>query len=428
MSTRVIIAALLTLTGVTAGPVITGRGDTRMRDAGVRDVAARAALFDSIPSPAGPGSGEPNLTVGPDGRVYLSWLEPAPDSTHAFKFSVHDGRAWTAPRTIRRGRDFFVNWADFPSLSVMPDGRLVAHWLQRSGKGSYAYGVRMAASRDGGLTWSTPVVPHADSSDTEHGFVSVWADGANASAAWLDGRKSGKGGHDSPAHGSAVSEMMVVAGGLDARGRAMPETVIDERACDCCQTAAAVTSTGAIVAYRDRSPDEIRDIYTVRRVGTKWSAPAPVHRDGWKIAACPVNGPSISARGTRVALAWFTAANDSARVKLAFSANGGAAFGAPVRIDDGNPAGRVGTVLLADGSALVTWVERTGGDTATVRARRVDANGTRGAAMTIAASSAARASGFPRVAVTSSHALFAWTMPGRPSSVRTARVALSSFR
>ena len=29
-----------------------------------------------IDSPAGPGSGDPNLSVGPDGRIYLSWLEP----------------------------------------------------------------------------------------------------------------------------------------------------------------------------------------------------------------------------------------------------------------------------------------------------------------------------------------------------------------
>jgi hypothetical protein len=43
-------------------------------------------------------------------------------------------------------------------------------------------------------------------------------------------------------------------------------------------------------------------------------------------------------------------------------------------------------------------------------------------------SSAARASGFPRVALTNSHAFFAWTQPGKPSSVRTARIALTSFR
>ena len=48
-----------------------------------------AFTIDSVTSPAGPGSAEPNLTVGADGRVYMSWLEPA-DSGHAPRFSVYD--------------------------------------------------------------------------------------------------------------------------------------------------------------------------------------------------------------------------------------------------------------------------------------------------------------------------------------------------
>ena len=368
-----------------------------------------------------PGSAEPNLAVGPDGRIYMSWFEPV-DSAQALRFAIHDGKAWSAPRTIRQGRDFFVNWADFPSLAVLPDGRIVAHWLQRTGKSTYAYGVRVSQSRDAGLTWSAPVALHTDNSDTEHGFVSMWADGAGVGAVWLDGRKYNKAGHN------ASNEMTLMSASIDATGKPNGETTVDARVCDCCQTSAAITANGPVVVYRDRSAAEIRDIYVVRRVGATWSEPMPVHQDGWKIDACPVNGPSVSAQGSRVGVAWFTAANDSARVKFAFSDDGAARFGAPVRVDDGNPAGRVGTVLLNDGSALVTWIERTGGDTASVRARRIAANGTRGPAVTVAASSAARASGFPRVALTSTHAFLAWTPPGKPAAARTARIALTSFR
>src|SRR5687767_6486871 len=133
-------------------------------------VAASNPSADSIASPAGPGSAEPNLAVGPDGRVYMSWLEPA-DSGYALKFSSFDGTSWATPRTIRSGRDFFVNWADFPSIVVLGKDHLAAHWLQRTGKSTYAYGVRVAQSRDGGAAWSTPVRPHIDSADVEHGFV-----------------------------------------------------------------------------------------------------------------------------------------------------------------------------------------------------------------------------------------------------------------
>ncbi len=380
------------------------------------DDSAPDPLVAPVPSPAGPGAGEPFLAMAPDGRVYLSWIEPV-DSAHALKFSVYDGASWSAPRTIRQGRDFFVNWADFPSIKVLEDGRLAAHWLQRTGTGTYAYGVRVAQSEDGGATWSEALIPHRDSSDTEHGFVSLWPEGAGIGAVWLDGRKYSKAGH------SPTNEMMVVSTTISPDGRLGAETALDERACDCCQTAVAITSSGPIVAYRDRTADEIRDIYVVRRINGGWTAPAPVYADGWKIAACPVNGPAIAAKDERVALAWFTSANDSARVKVAFSSDAGATFGAPVRIDEGQPAGRVDVALLRDGSALVSWIERTGGDTAAVRARHVSAEGKPAPAITIASSSAARASGFPRMVLRGDDAIFAWTEPGKPSAVRLAKLS-----
>lgn len=389
--------------------------------AAVRNARAASPLPDSLATPAAPGSTTPNLRVGADGRVYLSWLEPA-DSGYALRFATLDGARWSAPRTIRSGRDFFVNWADFPSMEILNGGRLAAHWLQRNGGGTYAYGVRISHSADGGKSWSTPVTPHRDSSQTEHGFVALWREGPVLGAVWLDGRKFSKDSHN------ASNEMMLVSTTLGAKGKLGPEVRLDERTCDCCQNAAAMTADGPIIAYRDRSRDEIRDIYVTRRVNGTWTRGNAVHADTWTIAACPVNGPSLSASGKRVALAWFTAANDSPRVKVAFSDNSGAGFRAPIRVDDGNPAGRVAVELLADGSALVTWIERTGGDTASVRVRRIARDGRAGPSRTVAASSSARASGFPRMAVTGSDAVFAWTVPGRPSAIRVARLPISGLR
>lgn len=378
---------------------------------------AGSFAVDSVPSPAAAGSAEPFLAVSGN-RVYMSWLEPV-DSGHALRFAALEGSRWSAPRTIRSGRDFFVNWADFPSVQALEDGRLVAHWLQRNGTGTYAYGVRVAQSSDGGQSWSAPITPHRDDSPTEHGFVTLWPENGTLNAVWLDGRNMGAGGHGS------AGPMMLVSTTIDATGKTGAEVRVDERVCDCCQTDAAMTADGAIVAYRDRSPDEIRDIYVTRRVGGRWTPGVPVHADNWRIAACPVNGPSVAASGRRVALAWFTAANDTARVKVAFSGDAGATFGEPVRVDDGYPAGRVDVVLLQDGGALVSWIERIGGDTAAVRVRRIGSDGKVGVARTVARSSAARASGFPRMAIAGRDVVFAWTQPGKPSAVRVARVAVS---
>jgi hypothetical protein len=386
------------------------------------DEAALAGVVE-IESPAAPGSGEPNLAAGPDGRVYLTWVERREEGGHALRFAVLDGERWSEPGTIATGDDWFVNWADFPSLAVLPGGGLAAHWLQKSGPGTYAYDVRIARSGDGGRTWSAPVTPHRDGTQTEHGFVSMWPEaGDSVAAVWLDGRGFTADGHD------PANEMMLMYTRIGPGGGPGAEHLLDDRICDCCQTSAVVTSRGPLVVYRDRSPEEIRDISVVRRVDGAWTPPAPVHRDGWEIAACPVNGPFASAEGERVAVAWFTAARDTARVNVAFSDDAGATFAPPVRVDGGAPVGRVAVQLLDDGSALVSWLERMDDDRAAVRVRRVSRDGALGAPQTVAESSGARSSGFPRMVRAGDRVVFAWTASGDPSRVRVAAARVDRGR
>ena len=132
-------------------------------------------------------------------------------------------------------------------------------------------------------------------------------------------------------------------------------------------------ATVRFVAYRNRSADEVRDIYVSRFTGDAWTVPAPVHDDGWKIDGCPVNGPSISASDRHVAVAWFTAPKDEGHALVAFSRDAGRTFSAPVQVDDTASLGRVDVEQLADGSAVVGWIELAGD------ARRVQgaAGGTR---------------------------------------------------
>jgi hypothetical protein len=181
-----------------------------------------------------------------------------------------------------------------------------------------------------------------------------------------------------------------------------------------------MTSRGPVVVYRDRSPDEVRDIAILRRVDGKWTQPALVHADDWHIEGCPVNGPSVVANGEQVAVAWFTGARDTARVNVAFSSDAGATFSAPVRVDDGNPAGRVDVEFDANGRALVTWLERVGDERAEVRLRSVSPDGASSDAIVVASSAAARSSGFPRMVRSGDELVFAWTQPGDTARVRMA--------
>lgn len=377
-----------------------------------------------LASPAAKPSGEPFLAVDRQGAVHMTWIEKTGDSTHAVRYARMADGTWTDPSTIVERNDLFVNWADFPSVLVTPSGRLVAHWLQRSGNGRYAYDVRTAQSSDGGQTWSEGAVLHSDTSPTEHGFVALWnAEGDSIQAAWLDGRHMA-GGHGTGG-GGAMSLQSVTMAADGSKGR---EQAIDLRSCDCCQVAGTVSASGPVVAYRDRSDEEIRDIAVVRYVNGEWTEPRVVHNDGWKIAACPVNGPALASRGNRVAIAWFTGAQDTARVLVAFSSDGGASFGAPIQVDNGAPSGRVGIALVSDNDAVVSWLENVPGEMAEVLTRRVKDDGKTGEPFTISETSAARASGFPRIVVRGDDLIAAWTLAGDSAQVRVARVQLEALQ
>jgi hypothetical protein len=381
--------------------------------------SARAVTVTELPSPAGADAAEPFVATAPDGRVTLSWLERAADSSVALRFAFLDSTrtAWSEPREILRRTDLFVNWADFPSVVPLADGRLLAHWLQRNGSGRYAYDVRLSESRDDGATWGESALPHAPGIAAEHGFVSILPfAGGGAGVTLLDGG-AGLIGAAQDAHPAMQLGYATWDGGSVTATR-----ILDARVCDCCQTASAMTSRGPVVVYRDRSEAEIRDMSVVRLVDGAWTAPRTLHADGWEIRSCPVNGPAVGAIHDSVAAVWFTGAQDTARVRVAFSTDAGASFGAPLRVDGGLPTGRVDLKMLDGRTALVSWIERTGGDSAEVWVRVVRADGTMEEPAVVSPSSGARSSGFPRMSRVTGGAVIAWTVPGSPSTIKVAMV------
>jgi hypothetical protein len=169
-----------------------------------------------------------------------------------------------------------------------------------------------------------------------------------------------------------------------------------------------VTAEGPIAAFRDRSDGEVRDIYVSRFENGRWTEPKAVHEDGWKTAACPVNGPMLSAQGRNVAIAWFTLEKEQGRALMAFSKDAGRAFGPPIRLDDSGALGRVDVELMPDGSAVGSWIEFAD-RRAQFRVRRVEASGARSPSVTVSALAGTRASGYPRIARHEDELVFAWT-------------------
>lgn len=368
-----------------------------------------------IPNPAAAGSLYPHLATNTNGTVVMSWLQPVGDG-HELRHATLRGSAWSTARTVAAGSDWFVNWADFPSVVPLTDGLWAAHWLQQKPDNVYSYDVRIAVSTDGGEHWFPAMSPHDDGTPTEHGFVSLFDAAGSAGAVWLDGRNTA-GGHDHSggSHGAMTLRSAVI--GRDGQ-RVDDGREIDGRVCDCCQTDVAAGPDGPIVVYRDRSEREVRDIALVRLTPGGWSEPIVVNEDAWTIDACPVNGPAVDADGNTVVVAWFTAP-DRPRIRLAFSPDAGRSFSKPIEVASGKVAGRVDVVLLEDGRAVVSWLGDDADGTA-LRAQPYSREGATAPAVVIARSSASRASGFPRMLAVQDGLLFAWTRAGDSPRVVTA--------
>src|SRR5215217_6561138 len=153
------------------------------------DPSSAQLIIREIESPAEGDSREPDLSTTSDGRMILSWVEKLDAKRHALRMAMQEKSGWIESRTVAEADNWFINWADFPSVVGLQNGSLAAHWLVKSGSATYAYNVNIALSNDGGQTWTKPIVPHLDNTQTEHGFVSLipLTDG-RAGAIWLDGR------------------------------------------------------------------------------------------------------------------------------------------------------------------------------------------------------------------------------------------------
>ena len=385
--------------------------------------ACAGEVIDSVPDTAA-GSAQPHLSAGPGGSIVLSWLEPA-DAGVALRFSTFDGRTWSPADTAAAGDSWFVNWADIPSVAPIDDTTWAAHWLVRKPVGVYTYDVYAAISNDSGETWGEPFVVHNDNTDSEHGFVTLFPWDNDIGALWLDGRNTvSSGGHDAHAGG-----MTLRSARLSESGEFAQRVEVDGLICDCCSTDVAVTSNGPVAVYRDRTPNEIRDIAVTRLVDGKWLPGAPIANDDWEIAGCPVNGPAIDAHDDLVSVAWFTAPNDEPAVRIAVSADGGTTFSPALDIDRDAPLGRVDVIQLADGSSIVSWLASGDNQTAAIVARRVDLNGHLGDIVSIVETGAGRTSGFPQMMSSGDNLLFAWTdVSGDETRVQTRLVPISELR
>ena len=320
------------------------------------------------------------------------------------RFSERGSTGWSPARTAAAGTNWFTSAADAPSVLRLSDGTLVANWYVNTRTEVEGYDLFLNYSKDEGKTWEAPFKPHRDRTQTQHGFASLFEmPSRGLGLVWLDGRDMENNTTD-PEGGVMTLRFT----SFDTAWRQAEDVSVNARVCECCQTAAVLTSDGIVAAFRDRNEREIRDIFVTRLDRGYWTSPQIVHADNWEVDTCPVNGPSLSARGRDLVAAWYSVAADVGHAYVAFSHDAGNRWSTPIRLDERQSRGYVDVEMLDDGSAVATWVEFAE-QRGQFKMRHVQESGQMSSPIVVAGAGPGRVSGYPRVARAGDELVFAWT-------------------
>ena len=373
---------------------------------------------------------ESSITVSNQGRLIYSYIEQGSINSSFLKMVFIDKGDVSQAYDIANGEDWFVNWADFPSVAVYKDNpqHLVSYYLEKSSIGTYDYDIRIVQSTDGGKSWGEPFTIHTDKTATEHGFVTlVPVDSSRIFACWLDGRNTKNEGHsnnkEENGHHQHDGTMTLRTAEFDIKGKLYNETELDKKVCDCCNTDAVMTGAGPVVVYRNRSDKEIRDIALTRKLKYGWTDPRTIHDDLWKISGCPVNGPAIDSKDETIAVAWYSIIDTVSVSQVGFSSDTGAHFNAPIVINAGSTLGRMDIVLASETEVWVSWLKDIGDGNAMITLTHLNSEIGALSHYDIQETTAARCSGFPKIKLVQDTFYLAWT----DCSEKYTRANLSAF-
>ena len=364
---------------------------------------SEGVIIEEIPFLHENSNAQPSL-VYRNSSLSLSWVSFNEQKKASLNLSRFTDGKWTKPQTIATGSDWFVNWADFPTHAINGNLILTSH-LKKSASGTYNYDVVLSLQKLSGEKIKEDFILHSDGVKSEHGFVSIIPnDNHGFYVTWLDGRNTVEkklDGHHKP--------MTIRFAEITAGGGVINESELDSATCDCCQTSIAANKNGPIVVYRDRDKKEVRDIYITRQINGAWEAPSPVHKDGWIINGCPVNGPKVAVNSNNLAVSWFTVSNENPIVNLSFSKSNGDSFGTPIKINDHDAIGRVDVAFLNEQEVIVSYME--GDDVGTyLRIKKVSIDGKVSEPITISKIDGGRNTGVPQLEIFNSEIFIVWTV------------------
>ncbi|TAM12881.1 MAG: exo-alpha-sialidase [Nevskiaceae bacterium] len=239
------------------------------------------------------------------------WVATVADGRVVLRHSVDYGKTLSAPVAVAAQRQDIDSFGEnHPDVAVGRDGVLYVTWVEKLPQ-KWASRIWFVRSTDGGRHFSSPIQVHRDTRALTHSFDVLAVDGTGQPVvAWIDARdhvasmKHYKMDDPRAYKGLAVYYTWSADGGRTFA----PERKLMDHSCECCRLAAAREPGGSVALFfRGVYGDNIRD-HAFAVLPTDGAAPQPQRAtfNGWQVAACPEQGPglAIGADGVRHAV-WY---------------------------------------------------------------------------------------------------------------------------
>lgn len=264
-----------------------------------------------------PGVQSLDVSASPTG-LHLLTGELASDgkSTELLHTVSRDGgETWTRPVVVGGGQapPFSAHRGADPQIAALGN-QVLAVWMTA---GTDAFGggpMATALSADGGKTWTAGPNPADDGSTTGHGFIDVAADKDGAfHLTWLDTREGKRG--------------LRYARSTDGGRTWSSNDTVDAETCECCWNTIIAGPGGKVgILYRDKEPRDMA-VSWWGGAGKPWSAPRWVGSFQWEFQGCPHVGGGLASGGTDAAPAWhavvWTGKDDAVGIHHLSSRDGG---------------------------------------------------------------------------------------------------------
>jgi hypothetical protein len=259
---------------------------------------------------------EPAIAAGPDGKIYVAWVEHRPNREADVMLAQLDssGKVSSAPARVNPVAGKATAWrGDPPTLVVSRDGTIYIGWTARVDPDSaHATDIFLSSSTDGGRTFTSAKV-NDDRQPAVHGMHSLAIAGdGRIYLAWLDERNISQPHPSAKAEGHHMeSNREVFTTSSSDGGRTfLPNQKVAVDACPCCKTAIATAADHRVyLSWRQVLPGNFRHIAVASSSdeGKTFSQPQIVSDDRWVLAGCPVSGPAISASNDgSIRLIWYS--------------------------------------------------------------------------------------------------------------------------